>query len=271
MKKKLTLGISSCPNDTFMFYALLHNKVAHPFDLEVTIRDVEELNQLVLRQELDVSKVSYHLAGLVQSDYQILDSGSALGWGCGPLVVTRKDSNFEELRGKKVAIPGEYTTANLLLKLYEPNINETVPILFSEIPKKVQMGEFDAGLIIHETRFTYEDLGLRLLVDLGKWWEDSTHLPIPLGGIVLKNHFQPEIKSTFEKALRQSILYAWDNVDEVMPFMKKWARELDDEVILNHVRLYVNDYSLSLGTDGRKAVEFLFSLGIEKGIFSERN
>lgn len=273
MKPKIRLGISPCPNDTFMFYGLLHQKVPHPFDIQCTIQDVEELNQMVLTGTLDVSKVSYHLAGLVQDRYSILDAGSALGWGCGPLVVTRDLKDASELKGQTIAIPGRYTTAHLLLRLFEPDIGKVVPVLFSKIPILVKNGGFKAGLIIHESRFTYEILGLRLLVDLGRWWEEKTGLPIPLGGIVARKGLLPVWKRDLEDAIRSSINYAWNNMEEVMEFMKAWAKELDEQVIKRHVALYVNDFSLSLGRTGKKAVDFLLGLGIEKGIFQgpERN
>ncbi len=271
MTNTLRLGISPCPNDTFMFYALLKGKVQAPCNLDPVIRDVEELNEMVARGELQVSKVSYHLAGLVQDQYKILPVGSALGWGCGPLVVVDETRPFEGLAGRRVAVPGKFTTAHMLLRLYEPQVGETIPMLFSKIPGAVKGGEVEAGVIIHESRFTYRDLGLKAVVDLGEWWEKGFGLPIPLGGIIYKRELDGEIAEGLASSLRESISYAWSHIDEVIPFMKQWAQELDESVILSHVRLYVNDFSMDLGELGRKAVDFLFRLGIERGLFPERD
>ena len=270
MRETLKIGISPCPNDTFMFYALLNGKVRPPFDLDPVIRDVEVLNEMVARGELRVSKVSYHLAGLVRDRYDILPAGSALGWGCGPLVVVDEAKTFSGLSGRRIAIPGQYTTAHMLLRLYEPEVGETVPMLFSEIPDAVKRGKVEAGVIIHESRFTYRELGLKAVVDLGQWWEKGFGLPIPLGGIVYRRDLGQEMAEGFASSLRKSIKYSWSHMDEVMPFMKKWAQELEESVILNHVRLYVNEFSIDLGELGKRAVDFLFRLGMEKGLFPER-
>ena len=268
MKHRIKLGISPCPNDTFIFYALINRIIPTSFDLDVIIKDVEELNNLVLKGRLDVSKVSYHLAGLVRDRYHIMDVGGALGWGCGPLVVKRARSPEPlGLKGKKVAIPGHFTTAHLLLRLYEPDVGETEPMLFSDIPECVARGEFEAGVIIHESRFTYKALGLECMVDLGHWWEQSFGLPIPLGGIVVKKEVTIHIYDELRSAIQDSLSYARANTDEVIPFMKKWAKEMDEAVMMNHVRLYVNDFSMELGETGQKAVDFLFQLGIERGLF----
>lgn len=272
MRPRIRLGISPCPNDIFMFYALIHHKVSFLHELEIRVKDVEELNRMALRQDLDICKVSYHAAGILSEHYEVLDAGSALGWGCGPIVVVRPGeyNTPRPLKGKRIAIPGKYTTAHLLLRLYEPEVGETIPVLFSEIPIMVKDAVFDAGVIIHESRFTYRDLGLRVLVDLGRWWEDSFGLPIPLGGIVAKRSLDPGLKQAFTEALKESIEYAWGHMEEIMPFLKMWAQEIHEDVIKSHICLYVNEYSMDLGDLGKKAVDFLFRLGIERGIFSER-
>ncbi len=270
-KEKIVLGISPCPNDTFMFYGLIRNKISHPFEIEVIIRDVEALNEMVMDGMLTVSKVSYHLALLVREKYKVLRAGGALGWGCGPIVVTRQDYELSSLRGKVVITPGKLTTAALLLRLYEPQISQEAPMLFSKIPMAVKEGKADAGVIIHESRFTFSGLGLKEFIDLGRWWEMSYGLPVPLGGPVIKRQCDKYVQDALEQAIRDSIDYAWNNMEEVIGFSRHWARELDEDVLMRHIKLYVNEYSYDIGQQGQEALDTLFSLGVQKGLFDEDN
>ncbi len=264
----LDLGISPCPNDTFIFYALLHGKVDTPCRIVPHIFDVEELNNKVVEGELDASKVSYHLLGHVLESYVLLRSGSALGWGCGPLLVAKKEGACEGLERCAIAIPGRYTTAALLLRLYKPEASNLVPMFFAEIPRAVSTGEVDAGVIIHESRFTYMELGLHCIQDLGAWWEGKTGMPIPLGGIIARRSLDVSLLKDLDKAIHNSIKYAFEHRDETMEFVRAHAQETSQEVIDDHIALYVNEYSLDLGQKGTEAVEYLIDLGLQKGIFS---
>lgn len=268
----IELGISPCPNDTFSFYALLKGKVPSPCPLSLHVYDVEELNRMVLAGELDVSKVSYHLFGHVIGTYVLLRSGSALGWGCGPLLVARKGSACSvSLEGARVAIPGEYTTAAMLLRLYAPGATGLVPMFFADIPRAVASGRVDAGVIIHESRFTYRELGLACIQDLGAWWESNTRLPIPLGGIVAKRSLGRTLLKGLEEAIRNSIKYAFSHRNETVDFVKAHAQETSREVIDRHISLYVNEYSLDLGTEGIEAVRAFVEIGADAGVLPARS
>lgn len=271
--KKLSLGFSPCPNDTFIFYALVNGKLqtggGGGLQFEEMVLDVETLNRLALRGRLDVTKVSYHAAGLLRENYCLLRSGGALGKGCGPLVVSREDYEMEDLYEMSVAIPGELTTAYLLLQLYHPAFMENARVmLFSEIMGAVQRGDVDAGLIIHEGRFTYPSYGLKMVMDLGEWWEAETGLPIPLGGVVAKRSLGGDILGQVDGIIKESLLYAKARDKEPMPYIKSLAQELDDKVISEHIGLYVNDFSINIGTEGLKAVEELFLRAEKLGIMT---
>ena len=251
---KLSLHISPCPNDTFAFDALINGRLEHDFDFAVEYHDIEVLNEGVLRGEPDISKISYAVYPLIADKYRLLDSGSALGRGNGQLLVRRKGET-----GKicKVLSPGLNTTANALLKRYFPDVEEVEQRLFSEIAEAVERGEADAGVLIHEGRFVYEKRNLCLVADLGKLWESETNLPLPLGAIVAKRELGEELISKFDRLLAQSVQYAFDNPLVSRNFVKEHAQELEDDVIEKHIALFVNDYTLSLGEEGRKAVERL--------------
>lgn len=268
--KGITLGLSSCPNDTFIFYALLHNKVSLQYKLSPLIADVEELNQKVLARSIDVSKVSFHVLGHVLDDYMLLRSGSAMGRGCGPLFLAKEPLDTHNFEKYRIAIPGEYTTAALLLKLFAPEVKELVPMNFALIAQAVAEGEVDGGIIIHETRFTYHDLGLICIQDLGAWWEKKTGFPIPLGGIIAKRSLGIELLQAIDAALGMSIKSALENPEAVWDFVMKHAQEMSCEVIKKHIDLYVNEYTMDLGEEGIKAVEFLLEQGQEKEAFSFR-
>lgn len=254
--KELSLGYSPCPNDTFVFYALSHNKLACDIAFLETLKDVEKLNRMALLKHFDITKASFHGFGFLRDDYCLLHSGSALGRGCGPLIVARKQMDQSELVTKKIAIPGKFTTAYLLLRLLAPGVRNVVEMPFDRIMNAVSMGTVDAGLIIHESRFTYPRYDLVKVIDLGEWWEKETGLPIPLGGILARRELGSALIGKIDGLIRQSIEYAFDHPAEAWDYIQKNAQELDDKVIDQHIKLYVNDYSLNIG-DGIIAVEKL--------------
>ncbi|HID27422.1 MAG TPA: 1,4-dihydroxy-6-naphthoate synthase [Methanosarcinales archaeon] len=265
--KKLYLGYSPCPNDTFIFYALTHQKIdTENIIFKEVLEDVETLNFMALEGILDITKVSYHAFGYLRDKYCLLRSGSALGYGCGPLVIAKEPFNIEELENKKIAIPGKLTTAHLLLQLMTQKIKNVVVMQFDKIIDAVFKEKVDAGLIIHESRFTYQNYGLKKIIDLGDWWEKETGLPIPLGGIIIKRSLGSDIIKKVDNAIHRSIEYAYANPEETKDYIKAHAQELDSDVIQQHICLYVNDYSLDLGEDGIFAVQYLFEQAQEKGI-----
>ncbi len=269
--KPLTLGYSPCPNDTFIFYALVHQKIdTGNLRFNEVLLDVETLNQMALNNELDFTKVSYHAFGHLRENYCLLRSGGALGKGCGPLLVSREDFGVKDLRGRIIAIPGRLTTAFLLLQIFDPSLKENVKIMpFNKIIESVKNKEVDAGLIIHESRFTYKQSGLKQILDLGNWWEDKTGHPIPLGGILAKRELGVDIIQSADRLLRESIEYAFSNRHETGFYIKKHSQELEDKVIEQHINLYVNNYSLDIGDDGIHAVEELFRMAEEMGIIKK--
>jgi len=270
--REISLGFSPCPNDTFIFYALANRKITNPhFRFREVLLDVETLNHRAFNEDLDVTKVSFHAFGHLRDRYRLLSSGSALGRGCGPLIITRSGNSIEDLRGKPIAIPGRLTTAFLLLMLYDASLSENViPMPFDRIPHAVKEGDVDGGLIIHESRFTYADYGLVKLRDLGDWWEEETGLPIPLGCIIARRRLGEGVIKTVEGLIRESIEYAFSHRDETKSYVKAHAQELDDMVIEQHIGLYVNDYSLDLGIEGMRAVEELLKRA-ERARFQVRN
>jgi len=270
----LTLGFSPCPNDTFMFYPLVHGLVdTAGLSFRERLEDVETLNRLALAGELDVTKVSYHALGHIRDQYALLRSGSALGRGCGPLLVARNDLDPADLRGRKIAVPGQYTTALLLLRLLDPRLEDFIVLPFNEIMDAVLAGQADAGLIIHESRFTYQEAGLRKLVDLGEWWEGETGLPIPLGGIVARRSLGAETIAVIERALRSGVVYARSHPAESAGYIREHAQEMSDEVCAAHIGLYVNDFSAELGAEGERAIAELLRRAENSGIIphSDRN
>lgn len=263
----LTLGFSPCPNDTFMFYPLVHGLVdTAGLTFRERLEDVETLNRLALAGELDVSKVSYHALGHIRDRYALLRSGSALGRGCGPLLVAREKIDPVILRGKNIAVPGQYTTALLLLRLLDPQLGNFIVMPFNEVMDAVLSGKANAGLIIHESRFTYQGLGLHKLVDLGEWWEGETGLPIPLGGIVARRSLGAGTIVVIERALRAGVAYARSHPAEAAGYIRAHAQEMSDEVCAAHIGLYVNDFSARLGEEGERAIAELMRRGEEAGI-----
>lgn len=264
---KLSLGFSPCPNDTFIFHALVHGLVECPgFTFTERLEDVETLNRLVLGGALDVSKVSSHLLGFIRDDYCLLRSGGALGRGCGPLVVSAKYSDMGELRGRRIAVPGRYTTAHLLLRLFDPALDTIVFLPFHEIMGAVRRGEVDAGVIIHESRFTYQEYGLRKLLDLGDWWERDTGHPIPLGGIAARRSLGGAAIAAIDRALRGSVAYAFAHPGAANGYIRAHSQEMSDEVCAAHIGLYVNDFSLDLGDEGERAVTTLLGRAEAAGL-----
>ncbi|TSK06782.1 MAG: 1,4-dihydroxy-6-naphthoate synthase [Geobacter sp.] len=262
----LTLGFSPCPNDTFIFDALIHGRVDCGFSFREQLEDVETLNRMALSATLDVSKVSYHLLGHILKDYLLLRSGGALGRGCGPLVVARDDIDPEKLAGKRIALPGQYTTAALLLRLFNPSLADFVYLPFHEIMGAVADGSVAAGVIIHESRFTYQGYGLKKVLDLGEWWERETGHPIPLGGIAAKRSLGREALLSLERGLARSVEYAFAHPGEARPYIRAHSQEMSDEVCDAHISLYVNDFSRGLGPEGEDAVQLLLNRAAEAGI-----
>nr|WP_294875122.1 1,4-dihydroxy-6-naphthoate synthase [uncultured Pedobacter sp.] len=268
---KLSLGFSPCPNDTFIFDALIHHKIdTEGLDFEVFFDDVETLNQKAFRGELDITKLSFHAFAHVYKQYALLDAGSALGFGVGPLLICKNENlihNPEELTANlKVGIPGKYTTANFLLGIAFPHLVDKQEMIFSEIESALINNKIDVGLIIHENRFTYSDKGLHKIVDLGSYWEQLTGCAIPLGGIVINRNLDREIQEKVNRLLRKSVEFAFANPKSGIDFIKEHAQEMSEEVMYKHIELYVNKYSVDLGIEGRKAIDVLFKLAIEKGL-----
>jgi len=267
----ISLGYSRCPNDTFIFYALVKGKIdTGGLRFKEILMDVETLNEVALRAELDMTKVSYHAFGHLREHYCLLRSGSALGRGCGPLIVSKEDCAPKDLQGKRIAIPGRLTTAYLLLRLFtqdsgiQPSSIMDMP--FHKIMDSVLNGEVHAGLIIHEGRFTYPSYGLKKVLDLGEWWEKDTGLPLPLGGILAKRSLGADLIKKIDAMLRRSIEYASSHRDEPKAYIKQHSQELEDEVIEQHIKLYVNDYSIDIGDDGLSAVRELMRRAEERGM-----
>jgi len=263
----LTLGYSPCPNDTFIFDALVHGRVGvEGIRFRERLEDVETLNRLARGADLDVTKISYGAIPYLLDDYVLLRSGGALGRGCGPLVVAREPLAAERLRGARIAIPGRFTTANLLLRLFDPALAEGVEMVYSDIMPAVERGEVDAGLIIHESRFTYADHGLVRLADLGEWWEGETGLPIPLGGILARRDLGEEAVRAVEDGIRRSVQHAFAHPDDSLPYLRAHAQEMEEHVMRSHVELYVNDFSRDLGDEGERAIHTLFERGRAAGV-----
>ncbi len=274
--QSISLGYSPCPNDTFIFYAMVHGKV--PTDnltFNEVLLDVESLNQKALRAELDVSKISYHAFGHLRDDYCLLRSGGALGWDCGPLVISKNEYSMDELRNKKIAIPGKLTTAYMLLQLYNSNFrfdpSKIVIMPFDKIMGSVASGEVDAGLIIHESRFTYSSYGLQQVIDLGEWWEQETGFPIPLGGIIAKRSLGANTIHKIDSIIKSSVLQAFKNPYESMTYIKQYSQELSEEVINQHIDLYVNGFSIDLDTEGENAVNEFITRAETAGIIPKSN
>lgn len=267
---KLTLGFSPCPNDTYIFDAMVHHKIdTEGLDFEYHMADVEHLNGEAFAEKPDITKLSFHAFLHLAGKYQLLDSGAALGFGAGPLVISKHLENFSELSGKTVAIPGKFTTANLLFSLAMTQPIHKKELLFSEIENAILAGSVDAGVIIHESRFTYHSKGLHKLMDLGEYWEQKTGSPVPLGGIAAHHRLDEAVIAKVNRCIRRSIEYANSNKDGLNEFIRCNAREMDEEVMKQHISLYVNEFSVSLGLQGKNAVIQMFELACQAGIIKD--
>ena len=263
---KLTIAYSPCPNDTFIFDAMVNDKIdTEGLEFEVQLYDVEALNIMAFDNKFDVTKLSYNAFLHLYKKYALLNSGSALGENCGPILISKQDKIKSFNAQSSVAIPGKYTMANSLFSMAFPNNTNTKEILFSEIEDSVLKGDVDAGVIIHENRFTYKEKGLGKVMDLGEYWKEQTQLPLPLGGIVVSKFLDSSIQKKIQRVLRRSIDFAFKFPKESYDYIKQHAQEMDFDVINSHIKLYVNEYSLALGDKGREAVYYLFDRnGISK-------
>ncbi|MBK9638715.1 MAG: 1,4-dihydroxy-6-naphthoate synthase [Bacteroidetes bacterium] len=257
----LKLGFSPCPNDTFIFDALLHQRFSFPYKVEANLYDVEKLNRLALSAELEISKLSFAAYASVSNKYQILNSGAALGRNCGPLLISKNPVDLDNMASLKVAIPGKYTTANLLLSIFFPQLVNKIEVVFSSIEEGVLSGEFDLGLIIHESRFTYAEKGLLKVADLGECWESKFSKPIPLGCIAIRRNLPKEVKESIQRGISDSVKWAFKNPQDSRDYIQKHAQELSSEVQQKHIDLYVNQFSIDLGVEGREAINLLLSYG----------
>jgi 1,4-dihydroxy-6-naphthoate synthase len=266
---RLTLGFSPCPNDCFMFDAMVHQRIdLEGLEFDVRMADIEALNAAAFAGQIDVTKLSFHAYAYCIGNYVLLDSGSALGRNCGPLLISkRKISPDEVARGDlQIAIPGKYTTANFLLSLAFPRATRKSQLLFSAIEGAVLNGSMDAGLIIHENRFTYAAKGLKKIIDLGEYWESETGAAIPLGGIVINRALPDDVQQKVNRVMRRSVEYAFANRTASLPFVRANAQEMSEDVMYQHIDLYVNEYSVDLGREGRRAVEVLFERARTVGV-----
>ena len=267
---RLKLGFSTCPNDTFIFDAMVHGRIdTEGLEFDLVLADVEELNKAAFEHEIDITKLSYHAYAYVANNYLLLNSGSALGNNNGPLLISKHKIYPDEVNDVRIAIPGRYTTANLLLSIAYPDAKNKKEYLFSDIEEVVLSGEMDAGLIIHENRFTYADRGLKKIMDLGEYWETKTRLPIPLGGIVVNRKLPKEVQQKVNRVLRRSLEFAYENPNAALPFIKQYAQEMDEEVMYKHIKLYVNDFSLDLGDKGKKAIKKLYETASDLKVIPE--
>jgi 1,4-dihydroxy-6-naphthoate synthase len=266
---KLSLAFSPCPNDCFMFDAMVHRRIdLEGLELAVTLADIEALNGAAFAGAVDVTKLSFHAYAYCADRYVLLDAGSALGRNCGPLLISKRPIAPREVAdgGLRIAIPGRYTTANFLCGLAFPRAQDKTPLLFSDIEPAVLDGRFDAGVIIHENRFTYESRGLRKIVDLGEFWEGETGAPIPLGGIVVRRSLPDDVKTRLNRVMRRSVEYAFAHPEASLPFVREHAQEMSEDVMYQHIQLYVNEYSVDLGAEGRRAIEVLFDRAHTAGV-----
>jgi len=274
----LTLGFSPCPNDTFIFDAMVNQPgFAGGLEFDFVMEDVETLNQWAFEGRLQITKLSYSSFLHLTDKYTLLDCGSALGRGVGPLLIRKKggplfpdhESLHKYLKQAKIAIPGINTTANLLFTLAFPGADNKTEVLFSEIENAVLEGKYDCGLVIHESRFTYQERGLDKLIDMGAWWESESGAAIPLGGICVRKDMDYAIALKVEDAIRRSLAESWRSYPVLSPFVKNNAQEMDGGVMRKHIDLYVNEYTTSLGTEGRNAIDTLFAKAKESGIIQQ--
>jgi len=271
---KLSLAFSPCPNDCFMFDAIVHRRIdLEGLDFDVTLADIEALNHGAFAAAVDVTKLSFHAFAYCVDRYALLNAGSALGRNCGPLLISKREITPAEVAagGLHLAIPGKFTTANFLLGLAFPAAQDKTELLFSDIEPAVLDGTVDAGLIIHENRFTYAAKGLRKIIDLGEYWESQTGAPIPLGGIVVRRALPPDVQQAVDRVIRRSVEYAFTHREASLPYVREHAQEMSEQVMYQHIDLYVNQYSVDLGGDGRGAVQTLFERARASGVIPASN
>lgn len=262
----LSLGFSPCPNDTFIFDALVNGAIdTGGLRFDTRLEDVETLNQWAVQGKLDITKLSFAAGLKVADKYELLNSGSALGRGCGPLLIAREAASLETVKNMKIAIPGAFTTANLLFSIAFPGAAHKQVMLFSDIEQAVLSGEADAGVIIHENRFTYQQKGLVKLIDLGEFWETQTGQPIPLGGIFIKKDIAADVRAKVDRLIHESLRHAYTQYPSLSPYVKSHAQEMDENVMRQHIDLYVNEFSLDLGEKGKEAVEKLKEMAAKQG------
>ncbi|WP_018614127.1 1,4-dihydroxy-6-naphthoate synthase [Segetibacter koreensis] len=258
---KFTIGFSPCPNDTFIFDALVNKKIdTEDFDFEVLLEDVQTLNLWAINGKLDVSKISYGVLPLVLEKYSLLRSGGALGKGVGPLLISKDQNTLSSIEGSTIAIPGINTTAHMLFSYAFPKANKKQFLVFNEIEDAVLTGKADAGVIIHENRFTYQDRRLVKLMDLGELWEQRTKAPIPLGGIIVRKEFDGEVKQKLERLIRRSLEYSLKNYPVISDFVSRHSQEMSEDIMRKHIDLYVNDFSIDIGEKGKRAIKKLLEV-----------
>jgi 1,4-dihydroxy-6-naphthoate synthase len=264
---RLTIGFSPCPNDTFIFDAMVHKKIdLEGLEFDVRMTDVEELNSMAFSEILDVTKLSYHAMAWLLDKYMIMESGSALGNNCGPLLIAKRKLTSEDIHSARIAIPGKYTTANLLLSLAYPAAVNKVAMVFSQIEDAILNRKVDAGLIIHENRFTYLQKGLLKIIDLGEYWESNYKVPIPLGAIAVRRSLPEAVREKINRVIERSVAFAMKHPASSASFVKCHAQSMAESVMHQHIKLYVNDYTLKLGETGRNAVNRLFQAARSHGI-----
>ena len=269
---KLKLGFSTCPNDTYIFDAIVNNRInLEGISFEIVLADVEELNTMAFELIPDVTKLSFHAYAHVSDHYKILNTGSALGYKNGPLLISKRKVYPDEVSDLVIAVPGKYTTANLLLGITFPDAKKKKEYLFSDIEDVVLSGETDAGLIIHESRFTYFSKGLKKVMDLGEYWEEKTHLPVPLGGIMIRRDLPEGIRKKVNHILKTSLIYANENPRDSFDYIKKHAQSVEDEVIRKHIDLYVNEFTLDLAEKGKDAIKELYKRAELSGLIPDVN
>jgi len=270
---KLRLSYSPCPNDTFIFYAIANKKIdLQGLEFDISLHDIDVLNKNAAKEDCpEITKISSNAYAIdLWKKYITLDSGSALGRNNGPLLVSKREISENDLTDKSILIPGVNTTANLLFSIFFPNAKNKTPILFSKIEEEVLKEKFDCGLLIHEGRFTYKEKGLKKVVDFGEKWEQVFHKPIPLGSIIAKRDLDKTVIEKVNYLIFNSIQYAFENTHETLGYVRENARELSDSVTQSHIKLYVNDFSKSLGKEGKEAIEFLYNKAFEVGFLKEK-
>jgi len=264
--KTLRFGYSPCPNDTFMFNAIAVGDVGvSGYPMKPVLHDVETLNELALRDTLEVTKLSFYAWLKAKAGYRLLGSGAAMGFGCGPVLIARKPLNRSAIHRCRVVLPGQWTTAHLLFRLWAPDAHQRIFTPYDQIFDAISSGQADCGVIIHESRFTFQSAGFTSVVDLGAWWEERTGLPIPLGGIAARKNLGPDLIERIDAAVHQSIRRAMDRPADTLPYIRKYAQEMDETVLQAHIRTFVNDYSLQLPVQGRRAIARLEAMARDAG------